>query len=89
MKRHRCKGPHDWRERKRSPGTFECAGCGSVFPCRHACEHIDCLDKRGDERALARVLGALAGECNATPAAAVELRSDQAVNTANHGSSDT
>jgi len=50
MKRHRCKGGHDWRERRRSPGTFACQGCGTLFPCRGVCEHIDCRDAKGDRR---------------------------------------
>ena len=51
MKRQqpRCsKSQHDWQPMKRRGSTREqCTKCADVFPCRHACEHLDCIAATG------------------------------------------
>jgi len=41
----RClKNQHDWKPTKRrGPCREKCTKCGDVFPCRHECEHLDCI----------------------------------------------
>lgn len=35
---------HEWRELK--SGVEKCVRCGTRFPCRGACTHVDCEDRR-------------------------------------------
>lgn len=30
----------------RGGARLRCEGCADVFPCRHACRHLDCADVR-------------------------------------------
>jgi hypothetical protein len=43
---------HDWQLVKAKKGTHAkrqvCTACGDAFPCRHACDHLDCRDARID-----------------------------------------
>lgn len=45
----RCsKSAHDWKPTKRrGPCREKCTKCGDVFPCRHECEHLDCIAATG------------------------------------------
>jgi hypothetical protein len=44
---HRCACVTRW-ELVRGGQRAACAGCGDVFPCRHACMHLDCAAERGE-----------------------------------------
>lgn len=47
--RARCKlGQHKDRP-MRGGNRVECTRCGDVFPCRHPCNHIDCILATGRE----------------------------------------
>ncbi len=35
-----------WRKSRCNARHLTCKGCGDVFPCRHACTHLDCIDTR-------------------------------------------
>lgn len=44
----RCsKREHNWKPMKRGGAHEQCTKCGDVFPCRHACEHLDCIAATG------------------------------------------
>jgi len=45
----RCKHrEHDWKPTKRrGPCREKCTKCNDVFPCRHDCEHLDCIAATG------------------------------------------
>ena len=36
------KRQHDWQPMRRG-AREQCTKCADVFPCRHACEHLDCI----------------------------------------------
>jgi hypothetical protein len=39
---------HDWKPvKRRGPCREKCTKCGDVFPCRHDCEHLDCVVATG------------------------------------------
>jgi hypothetical protein len=40
---------HDWQPMKRGGAREQCTKCQDVFPCRHACEHLDCCAATGRE----------------------------------------
>lgn len=41
-------GRHNFQERRRKPGSYECRSCGTHFPCQEeSCGHVDCADARG------------------------------------------
>jgi len=44
-----CINPRDhvWVE-LRGGNRERCEKCRTVFPCRHACEHLDCMIERGE-----------------------------------------
>lgn len=33
---------HAWHPLQRGSDREQCRTCGDVFPCRHACDHLDC-----------------------------------------------
>lgn len=39
---------HVWVE-LRGGAREKCIKCRTVFPCRHDCEHFDCMIERGDK----------------------------------------
>lgn len=39
---------HDWRPLQRGSKFEKCANCGTLFPCRGKCEHLDCCWVKGD-----------------------------------------
>lgn len=44
----RCsKREHDWKPMKRGGAHEQCTKCQDVFPCRSACEHLDCIAATG------------------------------------------
>jgi len=44
----RCtKNAHDWKPMKRGGAHEQCTKCQDVFPCRHECEHLDCIAATG------------------------------------------
>lgn len=44
----RCaKNDHNWKPMKRGGAHEQCTKCGDVFPCRSACEHLDCIVATG------------------------------------------
>jgi hypothetical protein len=44
----RCaKRDHNWKPMKRGGAHEQCTKCGDVFPCRSACEHLDCIVATG------------------------------------------
>lgn len=38
---------HDWKPMKRGGAHEQCTKCNDIFPCRHACEHLDCIVATG------------------------------------------
>lgn len=51
---YRCGKPTTWSARRPTDATGQrCEGCGDRFPCRHACQHLDCEAAR-EELASAR-----------------------------------
>lgn len=44
---HACERVTRWSP-VRGGRRLRCEGCGDVFPCRHACEHLDCAEARAD-----------------------------------------
>lgn len=50
---HRCDEETTWSP-LRGGRRVRCVGCGDVFPCRSACDHLDCAEARGEGRARAR-----------------------------------
>jgi hypothetical protein len=43
MKKPKCNiREHNWQPMKRGGAHEQCTKCQDVFPCRHACEHLDC-----------------------------------------------
>lgn len=38
---------HNWKPMKRGGAHEQCTKCGDVFPCRHDCEHLDCVVATG------------------------------------------
>ena len=46
----KCNGPrdHTWERLRRGSNRERCTLCGTVYPCRHACEHVDCRCARGE-----------------------------------------
>jgi len=45
MPKLKCK--HDWKQLKRGSSRERCAKCKDVYPCRHACAHVDCIVDTG------------------------------------------
>jgi hypothetical protein len=37
-----------WVPMKRGSSHEKCIKCQTVFPCRHRCEHLDCITERGE-----------------------------------------
>lgn len=40
---------HNWKPMKRGGAHEQCTKCLDVFPCRSACEHLDCIVATGRE----------------------------------------
>jgi len=40
---------HNWQPMKRGGAHEQCTKCQDIFPCRHACEHLDCIAATGRE----------------------------------------
>jgi hypothetical protein len=38
---------HDYQPMKRGSSNEKCTKCGDVFPCRHECDHWDCIAATG------------------------------------------
>jgi hypothetical protein len=50
MKKIKCSHhEHDWRPMKRGGAREQCTKCQDIFPCRHACDHFDCIAATGRE----------------------------------------
>jgi hypothetical protein len=48
--KHRCNTrDHVDKPMKRGSARVQCTKCGDVFPCRHDCEHLDCIVATGRE----------------------------------------
>jgi hypothetical protein len=60
-----CKASTTWKGRG---ARLYCAGCGTDFPCAHACRHWDCLEAKGlavaDEKMVLRLVGASPRACS-------------------------
>lgn len=39
---------HNWQPMQRGSKREQCRNCETVYPCRHACDHLDCRVDRGD-----------------------------------------
>ncbi len=37
-------------------GSLRCAACGTYFPCRNLCEHLDCAEEHGELEIIAELL---------------------------------
>lgn len=48
MKKRCKKSAHDWQP-MRGGKRERCVNCGDVYPCRTACEHVDCILDTGRE----------------------------------------
>lgn len=47
---NRCaKRDHNWKPMKRGGAHEQCTKCHDVFPCRSACDHLDCIVATGRE----------------------------------------
>ena len=42
---HKCNHRTEWSP-MRGGKRLKCTGCGDVFPCRHSCDHVDCMDAK-------------------------------------------
>lgn len=40
---------HNWAPMKRGSKFEKCTLCGTTFPCRHVCQHLDCRLVKGKE----------------------------------------
>ncbi len=50
MKSPKCNpAEHTDKPMRRGSKHVRCTKCGDIFPCRHACEHLDCMHARGDK----------------------------------------
>lgn len=43
-----CKMRTTWKFARANSKRQTCQGCGTHFPCSHACKHADCQEARGE-----------------------------------------